>query len=173
MQSVLVTGGAGYIGSHVVRQLTERNERVVVLDNLCTGYRSAVLNAPLVVGDTGDRALVDRVLAEHSVETVMHLAAHTIVPESVADPLKYYRNNTCATRSLLECCDRAGVRQIVFSSTAAVYGTSADGFVGEDSDPADQSIRAVEAHERVDAPGPGSDLAIALRVASLLQRGRK
>ena len=133
MQSVLVTGGAGYVGSHVVRQLTERNERVVVLDNLCTGYRSAVLNAPLVVGDTGDRALVDRVLAEHRVETVMHFAAHTMVPESVADPLKYYRNNTCATRSLLECCDRAGVRQIVFSSTAAVYGTSADGFAGEDT----------------------------------------
>src|SRR5215510_14604491 len=109
MQSILVTGGAGYIGSHVVRQLTERNERVVVLDNLSTGFRSAVLNAPLVVGDTGDRTLVDRVLAEHGIETVMHFAAHTIVPESVADPLKYYRNNTCATRNLLECCDRAGV----------------------------------------------------------------
>lgn len=133
MQSVLVTGGAGYIGSHVVRQLTERSERVVVLDNLCTGYRSAVLNAPLVVGDTGDRALVDRVLAEHRVETVMHFAAHTIVPESVADPLKYYRNNTCATRNLLECCDRAGVRQLVFSSTAAVYGTPADGRAAEDT----------------------------------------
>jgi UDP-glucose 4-epimerase len=106
---------------------------VVVLDNLCTGYRSAVLNAPLVVGDTGDRALVDRVLAEHRVETVMHFAAHTIVPESVADPLKYYRNNTCATRNLLECCDRAGVRQLVFSSTAAVYGTPADGRAAEDT----------------------------------------
>ena len=133
MQSLLVTGGAGYIGSHIVRQLTERNERVVVLDNLSTGYRSAVLNAPLVVGDTGDRALVDRVLAEHRVETVMHFAAHTIVPESVADPLKYYRNNTCATRSLLECCDRAGVRQFVFSSTAAVYGTPPSGLAGEDT----------------------------------------
>jgi UDP-glucose 4-epimerase len=131
MQSVLVTGGAGYIGSHVVRQLIERGERVVVLDNLCTGYRSAVLNAPLVVGDTGDRVLVDRVLAEHRVETVMHFAAHTIVPESVADPLKYYRNNTCATRNLLECCDRAGVRQLVFSSTAAVYGTPPDGRADE------------------------------------------
>jgi UDP-glucose 4-epimerase len=133
MQSVLVTGGAGYIGSHVVRQLTERSERVVVLDNLCTGYRSAVLNAPLVVGDTSDRALVDRVLAEHRVETVMHFAAHTIVPESVADPLKYYRNNTCATRSLLESCDRAGVRQFVFSSTAAVYGMPPDGRADEDT----------------------------------------
>jgi UDP-glucose 4-epimerase len=133
MQSILVTGGAGYIGSHVVRQLTERNERVVVLDNLSTGFRSAVLNAPLVVGDTGDRTLVDRVLAEHRIETVMHFAAHTIVPESVADPLKYYRNNTCATRNLLECCDRAGVRQFVFSSTAAVYGTPDGGIAREET----------------------------------------
>jgi UDP-glucose 4-epimerase len=133
MQSILVTGGAGYIGSHVVRQLTERSERVVVLDNLATGYRSAVLNAPLIVGDTADRTLVDRVLAEHRIETVMHFAAHTIVPESVADPLKYYRNNTCATRNLLECCDRAGIRQFVFSSTAAVYGTPDDGLAREET----------------------------------------
>ena len=97
-KSILVTGGAGYIGSHVVRRLVERGERVVVLDNLSTGYRSAVLGAPLVVGDTGDRDLVTRVLAEHDVDTVLHFAAHTIVPESVADPLNYYRNNTCATR---------------------------------------------------------------------------
>jgi UDP-glucose 4-epimerase len=133
MQSVLVTGGAGYIGSHVVRQLTERSERVVVVDNLSTGYRSAVLNAPLIVGDTADRALIDRILAEHRIETVMHFAAHTIVPESVADPLKYYRNNTCATRNLLECCDRAGVRQFVFSSTAAVYGTPEGGVAREET----------------------------------------
>ena len=133
MGSILVTGGAGYIGSHVVRQLVERGERVVVLDNLSTGYRSAVLGAPLVVGDTGDRALVDATLAEHSVDTVMHFAAHTVVPESVSDPLKYYRNNTCATRNLLECCDRAGVRQFVFSSTAAVYGIPAEGLAREDS----------------------------------------
>ena len=119
MQSVLVTGGAGYIGSHVARQLTERSERVVVLDNLCTGYRSAVLNAPLVVGDIGDRALVDRVLAEHRVDTVMHFAAHTIVPESVADPLKYYRNNTANSRALIEAAVTAGVPHFIFSSTAA------------------------------------------------------
>ncbi|MFO1407150.1 MAG: UDP-glucose 4-epimerase GalE [Steroidobacteraceae bacterium] len=133
MASILVTGGAGYIGSHVVRQLVERGERVVVLDNLSTGYRSAVLGAPLVVGDTGDRALVDATLAGHSVDTVMHFAAHTVVPESVSDPLKYYRNNTCATRNLLECCDRAGVRQFVFSSTAAVYGIPPEGLAREDS----------------------------------------
>jgi UDP-glucose 4-epimerase len=131
--SILVTGGAGYIGSHVVRQLVERGERVVVLDNLSTGYRSAVLGAPLVVGNTGDPETVDRVLAEHRVETVMHFAAHTIVPESVSNPLKYYGNNTCATRNLLERCDRAGVRHFVFSSTAAVYGMPATGLASEDS----------------------------------------
>jgi UDP-glucose 4-epimerase len=131
--TILVTGGAGYIGSHVVRQLVARGERVVVLDNLCTGYPSAVLGAPLIVGDTADRDAVSRVLAEHGVGTVMHFAAHTIVPESVSNPLKYYGNNTCATRNLLECCDRAGVKHFVFSSTAAVYGIPAEGLAREDS----------------------------------------
>src|SRR5678816_1135131 len=133
MKSVLVTGGAGYIGSHVVRQLVDRGESVVVLDNLASGCRSAVLGAPLVLGDTGDAERVAQVLAEYRVDTVLHFAAHTIVPESVADPLKYYRNNTCATRNLLECCQRAGVRRFVFSSTAAVYGIPADGLAREDS----------------------------------------
>jgi UDP-glucose 4-epimerase len=131
--SILVTGGAGYIGSHVVRQLLERGERVVVLDNLTTGYRSAVLGAPLVVGDTSDRQVVAPVLLEHRVDTVLHFAAHTIVPESVADPLKYYGNNTCATRNLLEQCQRAGVARFVFSSTAAVYGIPAGGLAREES----------------------------------------
>ena len=133
MNSILVTGGAGYIGSHVTRQLRARGENVVVLDNLSTGFRSAVLDAPLVVGDTGDSDLVARLLREHGVSTVLHFAAHTIVPESVADPLKYYRNNTCATRSLLQCCSEAGVKQLVFSSTAAVYGIPDGGFASEDS----------------------------------------
>src|SRR5690606_22655692 len=128
--SILVTGGAGYIGSHVVRQLGERNENVIVLDNLSTGFRSAVLHGSLVVGDTGDRDLVARVLREHAVETVMHFAAHTIVPESVANPLKYYGNNTCSTRNLLQCCQEAGVKHFVFSSTAAVYGVPAGGVIG-------------------------------------------
>jgi UDP-glucose 4-epimerase len=133
MNSILVTGGAGYIGSHVVRQLVDRGESVVVLDNLSTGYRSAVLGASLVLGDTGDAERVAQVLAEYRVDTVLHFAAHTIVPESLSDPLKYYRNNTCATRNLLECCQRAGVRRFVFSSTAAVYGIPADGLAREDS----------------------------------------
>jgi UDP-glucose 4-epimerase len=119
---VLVAGGAGYIGSHLVLQLQERGERVVVLDNLVTGFRQAVQQVPLVVGDVGDMELVDRVLAEHDIDTVMHFAASTIVPESVREPLRYYRNNTAMTRNLLECCMRSKVRQFVFSSTAAVYG---------------------------------------------------
>jgi len=130
---ILVTGGAGYIGSHVVRQLGDAGERVVTLDNLCTGFREAVTHGELVVGDTGDRELVKRVLAEHDVDTVMHFAAHTIVPESVADPLKYYRNNTCSTRNLLQCASEAGVKHIVFSSTAAVYGLPPGGIARENS----------------------------------------
>lgn len=129
--SVLVTGGAGYIGSHVARLLSANGERVVVLDNLSKGFHEAVLDAELVVGDVGDHELVTELLADHDVRAVMHFAAHTVVPESVADPLKYYRNNTCATRSLLECSHRGGVRHIVFSSTAAVYGIPADGMASE------------------------------------------
>jgi len=131
--SVLVTGGAGYIGSHVARQLREAGESVIVLDSLATGFRQAVLDATLIVGDTGDRELVERVLREHRIDTVMHFAAHTVVPESVADPLKYYGNNTCSTRSLLECCVKARVRNFVFSSTAAVYGIPPSGEASEDS----------------------------------------
>ena len=131
--SVLVTGGAGYIGSHVVRQLGERGEKVVVLDDLSTGFASAVLHGQLIVGNTGDAGLVSRILQEHAIETVMHFAAHTIVPESVANPLKYYGNNTCATRSLLECCRDAAVRHFVFSSTAAVYGIPEGGVASEDT----------------------------------------
>ncbi len=129
--SILVTGGAGYIGSHVVLQLRARGERVVVLDDLSRGFRQAVIDAPLVVGAVGDRDTVTRVLREHAVDTVMHFAAYTIVPESVSEPLKYYGNNTCSTRTLLECCVGAGVRNFVFSSTAAVYGMPAEGSAAE------------------------------------------
>jgi UDP-glucose 4-epimerase len=132
-KQILVTGGAGYIGSHVVRLLTDAGQAVVVLDNLSTGFSDAVLNAELVVGDTGDRERVSRVLREHSVDTVLHFAAHTIVPESVENPLKYYGNNTCCTRNLLECCSAAGVKHFIFSSTAAVYGIPAGPECTEDS----------------------------------------
>jgi UDP-glucose 4-epimerase len=131
--TILVTGGAGYIGSHVVLQLRARGERVVVLDDLSRGFRQAVLDTPLVVGEVGDRETVLRVLREHGVDTVMHFAAFTIVPESVREPLKYYGNNTCSTRSLLQCCQEAGVQHFVFSSTAAVYGIPADGIAAENT----------------------------------------
>jgi UDP-glucose 4-epimerase len=129
--TILVTGGAGYIGSHVVKMLGESGRRVVTLDNLSTGFRQAVTHGELVVGDTGDKLLVEQLLADYAVDTVMHFAAHTIVPDSVADPLKYYGNNTCATRNLLACCQIAGVKHFVFSSTAAVYGIPADAFASE------------------------------------------
>jgi len=131
--SILVTGGAGYIGSHVVLQLRARGERVVVLDDLSRGFRQAVLDTPLVVGQVGDRETVLKVLREHEVDTVMHFAAFTIVPESVSEPLKYYGNNTCSTRALLESCLEAGVKHFVFSSTAAVYGIPAEGVAAEDT----------------------------------------
>lgn len=131
--SILVTGGAGYIGSHVVRQLTTAGRKVVVLDNLSTGFEDAVIGAELVVGDTGDRELVKKVLADHNIDTVLHFAAHTIVPESVSNPLKYYGNNTCCTRNLLECCSDAGVKHFIFSSTAAVYGIPDQAITAEDT----------------------------------------
>src|SRR5580692_8404879 len=131
--SILVTGGAGYIGSHVVRQLGQAAENVVVLDNLGRGFRQAVTAGELVVGDVGDQALVSRLLAEHRVDTVMHFAAHTIVPESVAQPLKYYGNNTCSTRALLQACVEHKVSNFVFSSTAAVYGMPDQGYADEES----------------------------------------
>jgi UDP-glucose 4-epimerase len=129
--ALLVTGGAGYIGSHVLLKLRERGERVVVVDNLSRGFRQAVLGAPLVVADVGDRQAMLEVLRTQGIDTVLHFAAHTIVPESVREPLKYYGNNTCATRALLECCVASGVRHFVFSSTAAVYGTPPAGYADE------------------------------------------
>jgi UDP-glucose 4-epimerase len=132
-KAILVTGGAGYIGSHVVRQLGEAGERVVVLDNLGKGFRQAVTSGELVIGEVGDYALVSGLLKDRQVDTVMHFAAHTIVPESVALPLKYYGNNTCSTRTLLQACIENSVQHFVFSSTAAVYGIPDGGYAGEDA----------------------------------------
>ena len=133
MNEVLVTGGAGYIGSHVVQQLVARGEHVVVIDNLSTGFRDAVRGAELVVGSVGDGELVARVMGEHHVDAVLHFAAHTVVPESVSNPLKYYGNNTCNTQNLLTCCAGAGVGHFIFSSTAAVYGATDSGIADEDT----------------------------------------
>lgn len=132
-KAILVTGGAGYIGSHLVKQLGEAGEKIIVLDDLSTGFRESVLHGELVVGKTGDRELVDKLIVEHNIETVIHFAAHTIVPESVSDPLKYYGNNTCSTRSLLDCCARGGVKHFIFSSTAAVYGIPEGGLANEEA----------------------------------------
>jgi len=132
-KKVLVTGGAGYIGSHVVRQLGEQGEDVITLDNLSTGFEAAVTAGELVIGDTGDAALLERLFTGHDIGTVMHFAAHTIVPESVADPLKYYANNTASSCTLLKAAQRHGVKHVVFSSTAAVYGIPPDGTAAESS----------------------------------------
>jgi len=122
--AVLVTGGAGYIGSHTVRQLVAAGYRVVVLDDLSTGHRWAVApQATLVVGNAGDAALAGALIDEHGVDAVVHFAGSIVVSESVADPLKYYGNNTGVSRNLIETCVKKGVARFIFSSTAAVYGT--------------------------------------------------
>jgi len=130
---LLVTGGAGYIGSHVVRHLLEAGHDVVVYDNLSTGYREAVGAAQLVEADLADQARLRAVFGAHDFDGVLHFAAHIVVPESVADPVKYYRNNTGNTLNLLEVCAEAGTRFFVFSSTAAVYGIPVTASVAENA----------------------------------------
>ena len=121
--TVLVTGGAGYIGSHMVLALAEAGESVVVIDNLSTGFSSALPDGvPLFIGDAGDENLVDGVIAAHGVDSIIHFAGSVVVPDSMRDPLGYYRNNTMTTRSLLNAAVRSGVSRFIFSSTAAVYG---------------------------------------------------
>jgi UDP-glucose 4-epimerase len=130
--TILVSGGAGYIGSHMVLELVDAGEDVVVLDNLSTGHRWAVADEiPFIVGDTGDQPLLNRVIRQYGVDSIIHFAAAVVVPESVRDPLTYYRNNTANSRSLIECAVKAGVRHFIFSSTAAVYGNPATNPVPE------------------------------------------
>src|SRR5215469_11503692 len=132
--TILVTGGAGYIGSHMVHELVDKGERVVVVDNLSTGFRWAIpQDVPLVQGETGDGELMRSVMQRHEVEAIIHFAASVVVPDSVKDPLGYYRNNTANSRTLIEAAVRAGVRRFIFSSTAAVYGNPAIVPVPEDA----------------------------------------
>jgi UDP-glucose 4-epimerase len=131
--SVLVTGGAGYIGSHMVWQLVDAGEQVVVLDNLVTGFDWAVApEAKLFRGDIGDETLVKALIAEHGVDAIIHFAGSVVVPDSVADPLAYYLNNTVRSRALIAAAVAAGVGRFIFSSTAAVYGTPTMAPVSED-----------------------------------------
>ncbi|MFT5718782.1 MAG: UDP-glucose 4-epimerase [Oleiphilaceae bacterium] len=129
---VLVTGGAGYIGSHVVKQLGEAGHDIVVYDNLSTGYEWAVTYGQLVVGDVADTEKLDQVFSEHNFEAVLHFAAHIVVPESVENPLKYYRNNTRNTLNLLGIIEKHKTPYMVFSSTAAVYGMPDEKVLTED-----------------------------------------
>ena len=132
--TILVTGGAGYIGGQTVIALVDRRETPVVLDDLSTGRRNAVpSNVPLVVGDVGDTELVGNIIREHAVDSILHFAAKIIVPESVSDPLGYYFNNTVKTRALLEAAVKGSVRHFVFSSTAAVYGNPEFSPISEDA----------------------------------------
>ncbi len=131
--SVLVTGGAGYIGSHMVLALADAGENVTVVDNLSTGVRTAVdTRAEFVEGDIGDAELVRSTIKRKNITDVVHFAGSIVVPESVSDPLKYYANNTAKTRSLIECCVTENVPRFVFSSTAAVYGSPEQVPVTED-----------------------------------------
>jgi len=121
--TVLVTGGAGYIGSHMALRLGDAGEPTVVLDNLTTGFDWAVDHrATLVQGDAGDMEFVGKLIATHKITEIIHFAGSIVVPESVTDPLKYYRNNTATSRNLLEAAVKGGVERFIFSSTAAVYG---------------------------------------------------
>src|SRR5574337_1278306 len=142
--TVLVTGGAGYIGSHMAYELVDAGEKVVVLDNLSTGRRASVPpQAELIVGDFGDEALVRDLLKSRKIESIIHFASKIVVPESVADPLAYYQNNTASARSLLACAVEAGVKHFIFSSTAAVYGEPEHNPVTED-----ESLKPVSPYGR-------------------------
>lgn len=129
---ILVVGGAGYIGSHMVKYLSRRGHAVTVLDDLSTGHRDAVIGAELVVGSLADRALLDQLLSQGGFDGVMHFAASSLVGESVADPAKYYRNNVAGTQNLLDAMREHGPQCFIFSSTAAIFGNPVSELIDEE-----------------------------------------
>ena len=173
--TVLVTGGAGYIGSHMVHALAEAGESVVVIDNLSTGFSNFLPEGvPLFIGDAGDENLVEGVIAQHGVESIIHFAGSVVVPDSMRDPLGYYRNNTMTTRSLLKAAVKGGVKRFIFSSTAAVYGNPDQMPVPEHAaDAADVALRLVEADDRNHAARRRRRPRHGLCRAALFQRRRR
>jgi len=132
--AILVTGGAGYIGSHVVYELVDASRDVIVLDNLSAGFAGAVPSSVrLVIGDVADKVVLCKAHAEHGIDAIIHMAGSVVVPESITDPLGYYLNNTARSRAIIAFAVEAGIRRFIFSSTAAVYGTPATIPIGEDA----------------------------------------
>ena len=170
--AVLVTGGAGYIGSHMVWKLLDAGEDVVVLDRLSTGFDWAVPSeAELVVGDIADQELVEATLKRRKVDAIIHFAGSVVVPDSVSDPLGYYLNNTVKSRALIESAVRAGVPHFIFSSTAAVYGGLHGKAVTEDAaTAAGIALRHIQADDRTDAARHGRRASVRLYGAALFQR---
>jgi UDP-glucose 4-epimerase len=131
--SILVTGGAGYIGSHVVSLLKEIKEDVIIVDNLSTGRKENILHGKLITGDLSDLNFLNKVFQDHNIDAVLHFAGSIVVPESVENPILYYKNNTENSLNLINCCIKYKVKKFIFSSTAAVYGTPDGGVAREET----------------------------------------
>lgn len=131
--TILVTGGAGYIGSHLVKALLEKNYRVLTIDNLSTGHKKAILGGDFVEGDILDKNFIANIFKQYPIESVIHLAAKTVVPDSIKHPIEYYQNNIIGTMNILEACKNHEIKQVIFSSSAAVYGNPSNTTVTEET----------------------------------------